>query len=315
LSDNIRPSIEVKLEQDSIPEIVESVESLPAAIEPEQTAPATKKTRWLKRTLYSCGAIVAIAMLGVEWMSTYDALQQLSFGAQHVLTFATLGLFAGLAMLALGVRRQGAKLQRAQLIRDTHFENAERFSKEIEFYFDGSPQSPHVRDALAELPDYFTEREARAQLQQTLMQSLDERATSIIAKHAQTNALMVAVSPFAWLDMTLSLWRCSKMVAEVGDLYGVKVTGLVRWRLYKDVLKSMVFAGASEALLHQLPWAASIMGRVGQGMGVAVYTARIGVNTAKLCRPLAIEHDSKLSIGSIAKSILPALKERLKGDD
>jgi len=315
MSERIRPSVEVKLEQDSIPEIVESVESLPVPIEEPSVAPVTKKRKWIKRCLYISAAFVAGAMVGVEWVATYTGLQQLLPGLQHALTVATAALVGALTLLALGVKNQGAKLKKAKQIRDTQFASTDQFSKEIESYFDGSPQSPHVRDALAALPDYFTELEARAQLQQTLMNKLDDRATMIIAKHAQTNALIVAVSPFVWLDMTMSLWRCSKMIADLGDLYGVKVTGLLRWRLYKDVLKSMVFAGATEAVIHQLPWAASALSRVGQGMGVAVYTSRIGVNTVKLCRPLAIEQDSKLSISNIVKQIGPSLKKRLEEED
>ncbi len=308
----VRPAVDFDLGdlRDSSP--IESVEALPATVVADEEVRSTRGSRWVDALFIATG-LVLVVMASAQWYESYQWLQSLNDWLGYVFAGISSAVTVGILALIARSVRQGKQLARAKRIREQRFGSAQQLSKHFESYFSGAEQSAVVRDALAQLPDYFTEDEARNQLQQTLMAQLDQQASEIITRHSQDNALMVAVSPFIWLDMLLSVWRTSKMISEVGALYGVRATGLVRWRIYREVLRVMVFAGASEAVIHQLPWASSFLGRAGQAVGVAIYTARIGVHTAKICRPLALPAESKtIGVSAITRRMIPVLKARLQ---
>lgn len=305
MSKPIRPAVDVDLSDSLHAETIESVEALPSVVNDDTTASHSRSGRLSKFMWLTAGAVVS-TIAAVQWAETYTALAQVTDYLAYAFTGLTALLFATVSVSVIRSLSQGRQLKRAQVLREKRIGSAVELSKQLDDYFAGASKSAQVRDALAQLPDYFTEQEARHQLQATVMKDIDQEASRLIARHAQDNALMVAVSPFVWLDMTLSLWRSSKMIGDVGALYGVQATGLLRFKIYREVLKAMVFAGATEAVIHQLPWASSLLGRVGQGAGVAIYTARIGVHTAKICRPLALPSDNNvISIGAISKQVLP----------
>ncbi|MGF1866333.1 YcjF family protein [Enterovibrio norvegicus] len=120
----------------------------------------------------------------------------------------------------------------------------------------------------------------------------DIAAKKMVTKYASEAAVMVAMSPLALADMLLVAWRNFRLLEQVATIYGVELGYWSRIRLLRLVLANMAFAGASEALtdvgadLLSVDLAGRLSGRVAQGLGVGLLTARLGYKAMALMRPL-----------------------------
>ena len=154
--------------------------------------------------------------------------------------------------------------------------------------------------------------------QTTLLVSKDEQAKAIINQHAKTSALLVSLSPMALLDMLSVLWRGISLIEKISQHYGIKLAYRSRIMLYKQLVKQMLFAGASELVsdLAATSLGAELLGklsaRAAQGLSAGVFTARLGYKTMELCRPLPKLEQKQSLLGQSAQGILSALLERTK---
>mgnify|MGYP003389142164 FL=1 len=128
--------------------------------------------------------------------------------------------------------------------------------------------------------------------------------------------VLVAISPLAIVDMLIMLWRNIKMIDKISGLYGLKLGYWSRVKLIKQVFANMIFVGASEMMLDLGTEAlgadllGKFSGRLAQGFGAGMLTARLGLNTIKTCRPLPfIEQAPQLS--NVRKSLLTQVKNLL----
>ncbi|NLS12631.1 TIGR01620 family protein [Vibrio sp. SM6] len=138
----------------------------------------------------------------------------------------------------------------------------------------------------------------------------DKLATKIVTKHATESAALIAVSPLAAADMLLVASRNLQMINSIATVYGMELGYWSRLRLFKLVLINMAAAGASEVAidasvdLMSVDLAGRMSARVGQGIGVGLLTARLGIKAISLLRPLPWQEGKAIKLSSIRKVLL-----------
>ncbi|ANQ26640.1 TIGR01620 family protein [Vibrio natriegens] len=138
----------------------------------------------------------------------------------------------------------------------------------------------------------------------------DKLATKIVSQHATESAALVAVSPLAAADMFLVAWRNFKMIDNLSKVYGVELGYASRIKLLKAVFVNMAAAGASELAidagmdLMSMDLAGKVSARAGQGLGVGILTARLGLKAMTLLRPLPWYPERQVKLGTIRKAVV-----------
>ncbi|NIY93451.1 DUF697 domain-containing protein, partial [Vibrio diazotrophicus] len=83
-----------------------------------------------------------------------------------------------------------------------------------------------------------------------------------------------------------------------------------RLKLFKSVLVNMAAAGASELVIDasmdllSMDLAGKVSARAGQGIGVGILTARLGLKAMTLLRPLPWHKDRAVKLSAIRKQIV-----------
>ncbi|PAW08020.1 TIGR01620 family protein [Vibrio sp. V1B] len=138
----------------------------------------------------------------------------------------------------------------------------------------------------------------------------DKLATKIVSQHATESAALVAVSPLAAADMLLVAWRNFKMIDNLSKVYGVELGYASRIKLLRAVFVNMAAAGASELAidasmdLMSMDLAGKVSARAGQGLGVGILTARLGLKSMSLLRPLPWYPERQVKLGAIRKEVV-----------
>lgn len=163
--------------------------------------------------------------------------------------------------------------------------------------------------------DQHNEAELLQLYSRLVLTKVDEKAMAEIAKFSTEAVVLVALSPVAIIDMLLMLWRNLRMINKVALLYGIKLGYWSRIKLIRQVFVNMVYAGASELIadfgsdMIGADLLGKLSGRLAQGLGAGMLTARLGVKTMQLCRPIPFEEKPKLS--HVRKEMLSTIKELL----
>ncbi|GAA0816750.1 TIGR01620 family protein [Colwellia asteriadis] len=145
-----------------------------------------------------------------------------------------------------------------------------------------------------------------------VLSKVDEKALNEVTKFSTEAVVLVALSPIAIIDMLIMLSRNLRMINKVAGLYGLKLGYWSRIKLIKQVFVNMAYAGASEIIsdLGSDLLGAELLGklstRFAQGLGAGMLTARLGVKTMQLCRPIPFDDKPKLS--SVRKKLVSQIK-------
>ncbi|QVK22860.1 TIGR01620 family protein [Shewanella dokdonensis] len=127
-----------------------------------------------------------------------------------------------------------------------------------------------------------------------VLRQRDAAARKIVHHFAAESALLLAISPFAVLDMALVLWRNQKMLSRIAECYGIKLGYWSRIRLFRGILLNILYAGTTELAMDignqllSVELTGKLSARLGQGLGAGLLTARLGYQAMSLCRPLAL---------------------------
>jgi len=150
-----------------------------------------------------------------------------------------------------------------------------------------------------------------------VLSKVDEKAMAEIARFSTEAVVLVALSPVAIIDMLIMLWRNLRMINKVAGLYGLKLGYWSRIKLIKQVFVNMIYAGASELIadfgseMIGADLLGKLSGRLAQGLGAGMLTARLGVKTMQLCRPIPFDDKPKLS--HVRKEMLTTIKTLMSG--
>lgn len=150
-----------------------------------------------------------------------------------------------------------------------------------------------------------------------ILSSVDQKALDEVAKFSTESVALIAISPIAILDMMLMFWRNLRMIDKVAGLYGLKLGYWSRIRLIKHVFVNMAYAGASEIIsdfgadIVGAELLGKLSGRMAQGLGAGMLTARLGIKTISLCRPIPFQNQPP-KLNDIRKKILVQIKNIIK---
>lgn len=150
-----------------------------------------------------------------------------------------------------------------------------------------------------------------------VLSKVDQKALDEVAKFSTESVVIIAISPVAIIDMMLMFWRNIRMINKIAGLYGLKLSYWSRIRLIKQVFINMAYAGASEIIadfgadLLGADLLGKLSGRMAQGLGAGMLTARLGLRTIKVCRPIPFNEDAP-KLNDIRKKIASQVKGLLK---
>lgn len=316
-------------ESEEIPRSITTGESLPDRVSfTELRLPVFRLRLWKPALLAALG----LAGAAVAW-----ELRQLFRWAVDI--HWSLGALAGVVIAAFCATIASAvweyfragkplrKLQKTQELavelRDCRSsEQVAPFRRELATHFSGKPQGVLLSRVLDETPDYYDSSELLRHLEVTFLEALDQEALRRIVRHGTTTGALVGLSPFATLDVLVALRQSLRMIDDVAQIYGVRPSVVVRWRLFKKVLALVAYSGASEYAISEL-WPelvgdsmlSSVSARLGQGMGASLFMARIGLAAVHACRPIPFSEKQRPRLGALTRRIAASLKERMLGKD
>lgn len=187
-------------------------------------------------------------------------------------------------------------------------------------YYDNKPQAIYLQRSLESLPDYSNDREVIQHLDAVFLTPLDDEALRRVSSYSLQSGVAVALSPWASLDMALALWRSIKMIDSVGEVYGTRPSLLNRYRLLKAVIHQLAFVGITDLVIDNLVQEsakATLIGatgtRVGQGLGAAIYSVKIGIAAMNVSRPIGFTNDNKPRIKAVIAPMLNRLRDKING--
>ena len=293
------------IRKDAIPEI-----------EPEPLLPPAR-SHWLSR-------LIATALL--VWMSVV--------WSQAVVWGWSLNPWAGAALLAAGsaiilgflilawqahrARRQIDEIARIQAYFKQAINNPyatqgslNEWLQRIKHLYRRSPRRDDLWERLAEVDESWSTKELADHLSRWYG-AQDTEAAQLVKRESTRTGVFIAASPYPALDLLLVAWRNAAMVERVAAIYGLKLSATARWRLYQMILKNIAFTTVTETMLDSVSqsWLSNVLlqvgVRAGQGVGVALYSIRIGHQTMKLCR--VVPEDRPLVDRNIAKMVVDAVR-------
>ncbi len=162
--------------------------------------------------------------------------------------------------------------------------------------------------------DDYSDAELLQLYSRLVLTKVDKKAVAEIAKFSSESVVLIALSPVAILDMLIMVSRNLRLIDKIAGLYGLKLGYWSRIKLIRQVFVNMVYAGASELVadfgadMLGADVLGKLSGRLSQGLGAGLLTARLGLKTLKLCRPIPFETDAP-KLGDIRKEMLGQIKK------
>lgn len=202
--------------------------------------------------------------------------------------------------------------QSAQRIRHSvQFGEAEPLCRQVAASL---PSSPAISAALQQWQDALqpqhSDEEQLQLFEHFVLAELDKQAQQLVYRAATDTSLAVAVSPFALADMLLVLWRSSRLLRELAQLYGGAIGQLRSLVLLKRLLAALLWAGGSELALDMASdvigseLTAKLSARAGQGVIAGLLVARLGNLAQQQLRPLPAGKTAKVSIKALSSALL-----------
>lgn len=235
----------------------------------------------------------------------------------------------GVALAASGliawrdIRRQRTRLTELEQLRlemqRALGDSRERLSVDwldrLQTLYRDTPLAERLRAVCAELDGSHTADEVARRLNLLFYQPLDEQARQMIRRDAIGTGMLVATSPWVTIDLLLVVWRNIRMMQKVAVCFGLPIGQLGRWRLARHVLRNIALAGGTEMAIGALSDSLlsglmeKIAARVGQGIGISLYSSRLGHFTLDICRAVPITDKTMLLDDN--RGIINGLKQRL----
>ncbi|WP_165311514.1 YcjF family protein [Vibrio ziniensis] len=300
-------------QQKFVPSVTE-IEETEVEIQLEQIIRPKRGRRWLATSL----------LVGFSGLVTWQALDSVvqAIQSEDWLSLGWSGFVVTLASLGLGAI--GRELWKLRKLRN-HFsiqEQAETLmTKDLVgqgevFCQSLAKQSGVLSSAPAyqrwknSVTDSHSDAEILDMYDALVVSEQDKKATQLVSKFSTEAAALVAISPLALADMLLVAWRNFGMIDQLAQLYGVELGYWSRLKLFKSVLVNMAAAGASELVIDasidllSMDLAGKVSARAGQGIGVGILTARLGLKAMTLLRPLPWHKDRVVKLSAIRKQIV-----------
>ncbi len=256
---------------------------------------AALKTHWLVAALFSA-LIGTVAVLAGRALLSF-------FGARKSLD--ALNRLRARAERLTGRRSSGQSKELLQA---------------LQAFYTNKPQAALFSQTLESLPDYSDDSETLTHINQHFLRTLDQEAMQRISRCSAQTGLAIAISPWAALDMLLAVWRSLIMIDDIAQVYGVAPSLPTRLKLLPQVLQQLTFVGASELAIDQMSddlggaaLASAFSARAGQGLGAGIMSARLGLATVRVLRPIPFAEGQQPGLRHLLRPLIEKLKTRLTG--
>lgn len=283
---------------------------------------ALKPRRSLWSKMLRLGVLVFAASVvgqGVQWV--HQAWMQQDWVALGACTAGGLIVIAGAGSVLTEWRRLYRLRQRADerdtatdLLHSHALGQGRAFCEKLARQAGLDQSHPAFQRWQASLHETHSDREVVELYARLVQPVLDSQARREISQSAAESALMIAVSPLALVDMAFIAWRNLRLVNRIANLYGIELGYYSCIRLFRLVLLNIAFAGATELVREiGMDWisqdlAARLSARAAQGIGAGLLTARLGIKTMELCRPLPWLEGDKPRLGDFRTELIGKLK-------
>lgn len=165
-----------------------------------------------------------------------------------------------------------------------------------------------------QLNEAYNAKEVLYLFSENVLKPIDKQVKQMISRNAAENAVIVALSPLAIVDVLLMSVRNIALVNKITKAYGMELGYISRLKLFKMILKNMIFAGATEIAtdvgmdFFSQNLTAKVSLRAAQGIGVGLLTARLGIKAMEFCRPIAFQANERPKISAIRQELLTSVK-------
>lgn len=262
----------------------------------------------------------------IQWLiDTYQAKQWIYFAfaiAFFAVSLAGIGAIIAEWRKLIWLRKYHQHQQQSQQL----LIDAPHTSGEIAITFCKStlanmPQTAQLAESekrwLNQLDEAYNSQEVLYLFSENVLQPIDKKVKRLISQSATENAIIVAVSPLAIVDILMMAWRNIHLINKITKAYGMELGYFSRLRLFRIVLTNMVFAGATEVAtdmgvdVFSQSLTAKLSMRMAQGIGAGLLTARLGIKAMEFCRPIAFRGDERPKLSVVRQELLGVLKEKV----
>jgi putative membrane protein len=148
-----------------------------------------------------------------------------------------------------------------------------------------------------------------------LMTGLDLEARRLVANASKRVSVVTAIAPRAIIDIAMVAATSIALIRKIAELYGGRPGTLGFFRLLRHVLTHLAVTGgmaAGEGFIDQIVGhsvAAKLSARLGEGIINGILTARIGLATIAVCRPLPFAARPAPTLREVAGGLFDKNKE------
>ncbi len=232
-----------------------------------------------------------------------------------------LALLAGLALLVvmlreiIGLARLStveALRERAQTIIET--DDRDRGRALIADMLSLTRRIPRLARARARLEEHCADiidgRDLVRLAERELMSPLDIEARRLVVAASKRVSVVTAISPRAAVDMIFVLVNALALIRKLAVLYGGRPGALGVLKLLRQVVSHLAVTGGvalTDSVVQQVIGhgiAARLSARLGEGMVNGLLTARLGLLTIDLVRPLPFHELPRPALNDLAGTLL-----------
>ena len=177
-----------------------------------------------------------------------------------------------------------------------------------------SKRIPRLARARARLTDHQGDiidgRDLVRLAERELMSPLDIEARRLVVSASKRVSVVTAISPRAAVDMIFVLVNALRLVRQLAVLYGGRPGALGVLKLLRQVVSHLAVTGGvslTDSVVQQVVGhgiAARLSARLGEGMVNGLLTARLGLLTIDLVRPLPFHELPRPALNDLAGTLL-----------
>ena len=203
-------------------EFIDTEDELQDSIELE---PVYKKSKW--QTLKGVFVVSFLALVLLEFaMSLFVTFQQSIILGSVYLT----AVLSGVLLIARVIWREYRmlrSLKRNQLHRTEadRLLNSEQVGEALPWLekLNKHQELTGFEEFKQQIASHHTDKEIMTLYADSLLVSQDQQAKKLINRFATESGLLVALSPLALVDMMAVLWRGTKLIEQIGRIYGMNL--------------------------------------------------------------------------------------------
>ena len=279
----------------------------------ERAKAALGRGLWTKLALAACAGLVSLA----AGLAVADLVSRLLSYSTYLGSLGLLlTIILTMSLMILGVREWAAlaRLARvehlraraeATLAKDDR-EAARLLAGDLTALYASRPDMARARGELARhMADIVDGADLVRLAERRLMPDLDRQALTLITRAARRVSIVTAVAPRAIFDIAMVIAQSAILVRKLAELYGARPGGFASLKLTRVVLGHLAVTGGmalGEGVVEQLlghGLAAKLSAKLGEGMVNGMMTARVGLSTLDVVRPMPFTALARPKLGDI----------------